>query len=283
MASERGVVITGASSGIGEACALVLENLGYQVYAGVRRERDGEALKRKASGRVTPILIDVTEPDSIVSASDLVRSQVGPAGLAGLVNNAGIVVAGPLEILPMAALRTQFEVNVLGQIAVTQAFIPLLRQGGGRVINMGSISGKLALPLLGPYAASKFALEAITDALRLELRQWAIPVSIVEPGTVGTPIWQKSGHAANEVMRSLPSSSQELYRRLISAVEYKVGKAAERAVPPEHVARVVARALLARRPRTHYVVGWNARLLDILVRILPVRIRDRLILGAFRC
>ncbi len=281
--SERGVVITGASSGIGEACALFLGNLGYRVFAGVRRERDGEALNRMASGRVTPILIDVTEPDSIASARDFVCSQVGPAGLAGLVNNAGIVVAGPLEILPMAALRTQFEVNVLGQIAVTQAFLPLLRQGGGRVINMGSISGKLALPLLGPYAASKFALEAITDVLRLELRQWAIPVTIIEPGTVGTPIWQKSGHAADEVVRSLPSSAQALYRQLISAVERKLEKAAGRAVPPEHVARVVARALAARRPRTHYVVGRDAKLLTILVKLLPVRMRDRLILSVLGC
>jgi NAD(P)-dependent dehydrogenase (short-subunit alcohol dehydrogenase family) len=262
---------------------LVLDNLGYRVFAGVRRERDGDALKQRASGRVTPILIDVTKPDLIASASDLVRSQVGAAGLAGLVNNAGIVVAGPLETLPLAALRTQFEVNLLGQLAVTQAFLPLLRQGRGRVVNMGSISGRLALPLLGPYAASKSALESITNALRLELREWAIPVTIVEPGTISTPIWEKSGNAANEIGSSLSSSAQALYRRLISAAEHTLARAAKSGIPPERVARVVARALVAKRPRTHYLVGRDARVLAILARLLPARVRDRLILGAFRC
>src|SRR5258708_33287478 len=187
MAAARSVVATGASTGIGEACALRLDRRGFHVFAGVRREVDGGALKQKASGRLTPILLDVTDASSIKSAAAAVAASLDEEGLSGLVNNAGIAIAGPLEFLPIDELRRQFEVNVIGQIAVTQAFLPLLRKGHGRIVNMGSISGRLAFPLLGPYAASKFALRALTTALRMELRPWGIPVSIIEPSGIATP------------------------------------------------------------------------------------------------
>ena len=157
------IVITGASSGIGEACALYLDELGYRVFAGVRKPAAGEALKAKASKRLAPVILDVTDVASIDRAVETVKAAVGAAGLAGLVNNAGIGVGGPLEVVPLADLRKQFEVNVIGQVAVTQALLPLLRQGRGRIVNMGSIAGRATMPFMGPYSASKFALEALTD------------------------------------------------------------------------------------------------------------------------
>ena len=176
------VVVTGASSGIGEACALRLDKLGFRVFAGVRREADSEALKRKASDRLIPIFLDITEASSIAAAVDVVAAAVGEAGLSGLVNNAGVVIAGPLEFLPLDQICKQFEVNVIGQITVTQAFLPLVRQGHGRLVNIGSLAGRVAMPFIGAYSASKFAMEALTDALRVELRPWKIRVSLIEIG-----------------------------------------------------------------------------------------------------
>src|SRR5439155_3574156 len=147
----KSIVITGASTGIGRACALRLDRMGFRVFAGVRKTEDGEALKQQASERLTPVVIDVTDVASIARAAEMVAAEVGEAGLAGLVNDAGIAVAGPLEFIPIEELRKQLEVNVIGQIAVTQVFLPLLRKGHGRIVNMGSISGRLAVPLLGPY------------------------------------------------------------------------------------------------------------------------------------
>jgi NAD(P)-dependent dehydrogenase (short-subunit alcohol dehydrogenase family) len=174
----KAVLVTGASTGIGEACALRLAARGIRVFAGVRSESDGASLRQRASDGLTPVLIDVTVPDAIALARGTVADLVGPEGLAGLVNNAGVV----------DEVRKEFDVNVFGAIAVTQAFLPLLRGGRGRIVNMSSISGRIALPFAGPYAASKFALEAISDSWRVELRPWGIRVAIVEPGEVDTPI-----------------------------------------------------------------------------------------------
>ncbi len=176
------VLITGASTGIGEACALWLQDRGYRVFAGVRKSTDAEALQQKSKGHLTPVLLDVADEASIREAVQFVLTQ--EPKLEGLVNNAGIAVAGPLEFVPLQELRRVLEVNVVGQVAVTQAFLPLLREARGRVVLMSSISGRVAAPLMGPYAASKFALEAIGDALRRELAPWGIEVSIIEPGNL---------------------------------------------------------------------------------------------------
>src|SRR3972149_6942761 len=197
------VVVTGASTGIGRACVQRLDTMGFRVFGGVRREVDGESLKSETSDRVTPILIDVTDSVSIASAAEVVAAAVGEAGLAGLVNNAGIPVPGPLEFLPLEDIRRQLEVNVIDQIAVTQAFLPLLRKGRGRIVNVGSIAGKFATPFLGPYTASKHAMEGLSDALRQELRPWGIHVALVEPGSIATPIWQKGQANANEIEQRL--------------------------------------------------------------------------------
>ncbi len=165
-----------------------------------------------------PIFLDVTDEDSIASAAKVVEQAVGDTGLDGLVNNAGIAVAGRLEFLPIGELRRQLEVNVIGQIAVTQAFLPLLRKSRGRIVNVGSISSKIATPLLGPYSAFKFALDALTSALRMELKPSGIHVAIVNPATVATPIWRKSLDAGDRLAGSLPPETFERYGPIIPAL-----------------------------------------------------------------
>lgn len=279
-AAARGaVVVTGASTGIGEACTLGLDGLGLRVFAGVRKAADGDALTQKASGRLTPVLLDVTDAATIAAAAETVAKAVGEAGLAGLVNNAGISVAGPLEFLPIAELRTQLEVNVIGQVAVTQAFLPMLRKARGRVVNMGSIAGRSATPFVGAYCASKFALEALTDALRMELRPWAIAVSIVEPGAVATPIWEKSVARASATMERLPPQARDLYGQALTTMREASERMARGAIPTDRVVAAVVHALTAARPKTRYLVGTDAKV-QAALRVLPDRLRDRLIVRA---
>ncbi len=277
METRGAVVITGASTGIGEACALRADELGFAVFAGVRKEADGESLQRKGSDRLTSVFIDVTDDASIASAAATVAKAVGDAGLAGLVNNAGISVPGPLEFMPVADLRRQIEVNVIGQIAVTQAFLPLLRKRRGRIVNIGSISGKLATPFLGAYAASKFAMEALTDSLRMVLRPWGISVSIVEPGSIATPIWDKGQATVNEIVEKLPRQARDFYDPAIAAMRRAADKTARAGIPPYAVAKAVAHALTAKKPKTRYVVGRDAQLQAALAKVVPDRMRDWLI------
>ena len=275
--NRESVVVTGVSTGIGRVCALRLDAMGFRVFGGVRREVDGESLKSEASDRLTPILIDVTDSVSIASAADVVAAAVGEAGLAGLVNNAGISVPGPLEFLPLEDIRRQLEVNVIGQIAVTQAFLPLLRKGRGRIVNIGSISGRMATPFLGAYAASKFAMEAVTDSLRMELRPWGIPVSIIEPGSIATPLWQRGHSAADEIGKKLPPEARQLYDPAMAAMREAAAKFERAAIPPTAVAKAVAHALTAKKPRTRYLVGRDARIQAALVKVVPDRMLDLLI------
>ncbi len=206
-----------------------------------------------------------------------VAAQPGDGGLLGLVNNAGIAVGGPLEFVPVAKLCEQFEVNVVGQIAVTRAFLPLLRKSSGRIVNMGSVSGRLATPFVGPYSASKWALEALSDSLRVELRPWKIHIALIEPGVIATPIWSKSLAAAEQLIQSFPPQAHLLYGPVIDFMRRRVTSQA--GIPADRVARAVAHALLARRPKTRYLVGTDARL-GALVAHLPDRLRDRLIAQA---
>ncbi|HEX7117148.1 MAG TPA: SDR family oxidoreductase [Longimicrobiales bacterium] len=280
-AEMRAIVITGASKGIGRACALRLDRAGFHVFAGVREPADGEALRAEASERLTPIRLDVTDDVAIAESARTVAEAVGAAGLAGLVNNAGIAIAGPLEFLPTAELRRQLEVNVIGQLAVTRAFLPLLRRARGRIVNMGSISGLMALPFTGAYAASKHALEAATDALRIELAPWGIHVAIIEPGVIATPIWETSEAAANRIMEDYPAEAWEYYGGVIDLVRRSARHGAARGLPPDEVAKAVEHALTARRPKTRYLVGSDARI-RALIRRLPDRLRDRLILSRLR-
>jgi len=279
---SNSIVVTGASSGIGEACALYLDELGYRVFAGVRNPADGEALKAKASKWLVPLLLDVTDEASINKAAGTVAAAVGAAGLAGLVNNAGIGVGGPLEVVPLADLRKQFEVNVIGQVAVTQALLPLLRQGRGRIVNMGSIAGRATMPFMGPYSASKFALEALTDAMRMELQPWGIHVSIVEPGAIESRIWEKAGRSADEMEAAASPEAKAHYGEAVARVREAMAQAAQRAIPARVVAEAVAHALRTARPKTRYLVGPDARFRAVLAAWLPDRVQDWLLTRVLR-
>ena len=267
------VVITGASTGIGEACALRLDKLGFRVFAGVRRSEDGEALQKKASERLTPLLLDVTSEHSITRAA----RTVGDGPLAGLVNNAGIVVAGPVELVPIAQWRKQLEINVIGQVAVTQAFLPMLRAGRGRIVNMGSVAGRSALPFSGPYCSSKFALEGFSDALRMEMAEFGVTVSIVEPGAVKTPIWKKSMGEANDSLSAAAPELLGLYRAMLAKIQAGAGIAEKAGCSADEVAKAVEHALTAAKPKTRYVVGSDAKL-RLWLDHLPDRTMDKLIL-----
>ena len=241
--------MTGASSGIGAACAVRMRDRGWRVLAGVRSAGT-------APEGTEEVLLDVTDPPSL----DI-------DALHGLVNNAGVAVAGPLEFLPADELRRQLEVNVVGQLRVTQLCLPALRAAHGRVVNIGSISGINALPLLGAYAMSKFALEAMTDALRVELAPWGIHVAIVEPGTIKTPIWTRERPAPSPEATALYGPRIDAFRKLA----VKRGTAG---APPELVAAAVEHALMAEKPRTRYLVGRDAKL-RARVQRLPDRVLVR--------
>jgi NAD(P)-dependent dehydrogenase (short-subunit alcohol dehydrogenase family) len=245
------VLVTGASSGIGAACAVRMRDRGWRVLAGVRRAGT-------APERTEELLVDVTDPPSL----DL-------SELHGLVNNAGVAVAGPLEFLPVEELRRQLEVNVVGQLRMTQLCLPALRAARGRVVNMGSISGLNALPLLGAYAMSKFALEAMTDSLRVEVAPWGIHVAIVEPGAIKTPIWTRD-------RPDPPAEARELYGGRIDSFRRLAGERGAAGAEPGLVADAVEHALTADKPRTRYLVGRDAKL-RARVEHLPTRLRDRVI------
>jgi NAD(P)-dependent dehydrogenase (short-subunit alcohol dehydrogenase family) len=234
-------------------------------------------LQQAGSDRLLPVVLDVTDGSTILKSKVIVSEQLESNRLYGLINNAGIAVPAPLEAIPISDLRRQLDVNVIGQVAVTQAFLPLLRQARGRIVNMGSIAGLSTMPLMGPYSASKFALEAITDALRLEVQQWGIQVSIVEPGAIATPIWTKSATEAAERETAIETELRILYQPVVDAVRKVVGEASKRAISPDAVAKVVEDALTAPTPKTRYLVGTDAKLRALMVKLLPDRISDKLL------
>jgi NAD(P)-dependent dehydrogenase (short-subunit alcohol dehydrogenase family) len=271
------VVVTGASSGIGRASALHLDELGFTVFAGVRKDADAESLRSQGSERLEPLSIDVADEGSVTDAAARVSEAVGERGLAALVNNAGISVVGPLEFLPLEELRRQLEVNLVGQVAVTQALLPELRKAKGRIVFISSIGGRLSSPFMTPYHASKWAIEATADALRLELKPWEIDVALVEPGSIDTRIWDKGQAQADEIESGMGERGRELYGRQIAAAREAARRTAADGIPPERVAEVVGRALTADRPRTRYLVGTDAKVAARVRRLLPDRVFDRLL------
>ncbi len=275
--NKRYALVTGASTGIGYASAIALAEKGFHVFAGVRKDADVERIRAEGGGKLEPVMLDVTSADQVKSAAAYVRGTVGEAGLHGLVNNAGIGVAGPLEFIPMEDFDRQLRVNVAGVVAVTQAFLPLLRAASGRLCLVSSNNGFLAVPFMAPYSASKFAVEAIGDCLRVELAPWDIRVSLVEPGAIQTPIWEKA-KAENEAMLArMPRECQALYDDAIELLRKEADKAARRASPVRVVAECVVHAITARRPKTRYLCGSGARLGWFLARWVPDAWRDRLI------
>ncbi len=275
---ERAVVVTGASSGIGKAIAIHLAQRGFLVFAGVRRPEDEAALAAAAGADgelVRPVNLDVTVEEQVCAVADTVRAQGTP--LAGVVSNAGIAVAAPMEFVPLSDLRRQFEVNVVGAVATIQALMPQVRESRGRLVMIGSISGLVSSRVLGAYAASKFALEAVSDALRRELADWGIPVSVVEPGRIATPIWSKSVGEALERLERMPPEALRYYEGMIDEVREGAKQAEVNGTPAVAVARAVHRALTDRRPRTRYFVGLDAHIVNALRRVLTDPMFDRLI------
>ena len=266
----KSVVVTGASSGIGRATALRLARAGWRVYGGVRTAADADELREQG---IEPVELDVTDAAQIAAAAAAVGAE-----LHGLVDNAGIAIAAPLELVPLDELRRQLEVNVVGQVAVLQALLPALRRARGRVVLMGSIGGRSALPFLGPYAASKHALEALADSLRVELRPFGIAVSIVEPGSIATPIWRKGADRAQELSAGFEPERAALYAPAVARFR-EVALSRGRGVDPDLVAKAVEHALTASRPKARYLVGRDAHLRAWIER-LPTRLRDRVLTRA---
>jgi NAD(P)-dependent dehydrogenase (short-subunit alcohol dehydrogenase family) len=254
----------------------LLASRGVQVIAGVRRDEDGSRLVEACGDRVIPVILDVTDQSSIDAAAKRVAEITGGT-LDGLVNNAGIGVGGPLEFVPMDQLRRQFEVNTFGPMAVTQSVLPMLRAGRGRIVNISSLAGRLAQPFVGPYCASKHALEALSDALRFELAPWGVGVVVIEPGAVKTPIWDKSLATVDEMTANMPEEARNLYGGVIRRVRGMLQRMGRDGVPPEQVAESVLHALTASQPRTRYAVGRDARALILVQRFTSGGMRDRMI------
>ncbi len=269
-------MITGASGGIGRACALRLARNGFRVFAGYRKEADAASLAAEATGELDPLPIDVTDAAQIADAARRVDEAVGGEGLWGLVNNAGIPVPGPVEALPIDDLRRQLEVNLVGQIAVTQALLPSLRRARGRVVNMTSVGGRVGTPFMGAYHASKFGLEGISDALRRELAGVGVDVTAVEPGSIATAMWDRGREHADGAISRISAEVRDAYGSDLEAALEVATRAGERGSDPDKVARTVERALTARRPRARYVVGADARAMILAQAILPTRAFDRL-------
>lgn len=271
------VLVTGASTGIGEACALHLDSLGHTVFAGVRKPADGDRIAALGSGRLTPVLIDVADAASIEAAVKTIDESIGSTRFAGLVNNAGVARGGPLEFLAIDEWRDQIEVNVIGQVAVTKAFLPLIRGGCGRIVFVGSIGGRVGAPMMGPYNASKFALEGITESLRHELHEWDIKVAIIEPGVVKTAIWGKGRETAARLEAEADPEMLERYASLIQRSRDMIDTNDAKGVEAVVVARAIEHALFAANPKLRYLVGPDAKSAGLMAKFAPDRLKDLLV------
>lgn len=269
------ILVTGASTGIGRACALQLDALGFRVFATALSAEEGAELRSKASARLEIVVLDIRDAASIADALETVSAATGEAGLIGLVNNAGVLGCAPLELLSMAMVRQVFEVNVVGQIALTQAFLPLLRAGKGRVINIGSLAGRSALPYTGPYNASKWAFRALNDTWRLELKRQGIAVILIEPGMVATPIWKQAAQSHEK-----SAIARQFYPAFLAQSAQVSDLAQKSTTTPDDIARAVVRALVLAKPRSRTTIGREARLLLALER-LPTPLRDWLVSRRF--
>jgi NAD(P)-dependent dehydrogenase (short-subunit alcohol dehydrogenase family) len=271
---KRFVVVTGASSGIGESCVARLARAGYDVFAGVRKAGDAERLRRDF--QAVPLELELADRDSIAAAADAVCERTRGRGLAGLVNNAGFGVSGPIEYIPDDVLRRQFEVNVFGQIALTQALLPLIRQAGGRIINMGSVGSHLTMPFGGALCSTKSAFRALNDALRLELHPFGIHVCMIEPAAIRTPAVDKTLGDPDGAVRALPPEGAARYGDMLRRFMRRAHAREQAGSSPAVVADAVLTALSAKHPRAHYPVGQHARLLMALPSVLTDGLLDQL-------
>lgn len=269
--------MTGASTGIGAASARELARRGFHVLAGVRRDQDADALR--APG-IEPVILDITQPGHITELAARVDSQAG--ALRALVNNAAIQINAPLEILPLSEWRRQFEVNLFGHVAVTQALLPALLRHSGRVVNISSVGGRVAMPTYGPYAGTKFALEAISDSLRRELAPLGVRVVVVEPGSVRTEMADRVIVATNQAAAVMSPEQRDRYGSLIQAINAHSAAHTPGGTPADAAARVIAKAVTTRKPRTRYTIGRDAALITRLTRVLPDRMLDRILVASLR-
>lgn len=271
------VVVTGASTGIGRATALYLDGRGYRVFAGVRKQADADSLEGEASERLTPVMLDVTQPDSINAAKEKVEDAVGKDGLAGLVNNAGVANAGPVEHLPVAEFRKVIDVNLTGQYAVTQAFLPEIRRGDGTIVFITSIGGRVASPFFSPYNAAKFGLEGMADSLRRELKPWeGIDVVVVEPGSIATPIWDKGNDAFDAAREKMDPEATRLYGPQLDRMKQVTREADARGLEPIKVAKVIEQAIRSSDPKSRYIVGRDAKMMARLQSLAGDKRFDKL-------
>ena len=270
----RSVLVTGASTGIGRATALRLDAAGWRVFAGVRREEDAEMLRAAGGADLAPLILDITAPEQIAAAAERVRTDAG-GRLDGLVNNAGVAIPSPLETIPIDDFRRQIEINLIAQVAVTQALLPALRGARGRIVFLSSIGGLQAFPFTGAYHAAKFGIEAVGDVFRQELRPWRISVSIIEPGSIDTPIWERGESMVDDI--GDVQQREALYGKRIEGYRRAIKELAERGIPPEKVAEVIEHALSSARPRTRYLVGLDAKLQARLRPLVPTRLFDRIV------
>jgi NAD(P)-dependent dehydrogenase (short-subunit alcohol dehydrogenase family) len=280
----RTVLITGTSTGIGEACVARLASDDWTVYAGVRRPDDGDRVKARYAGDIRPVLLDVTDGDSVRRVIRDIAAERGSAGLDGLVNNAGVGGGGPVEYLPDDMWRSVFEVNLFAVVALTREATPLLRAARGRVVHIGSVGGRLSTPGLAPYSASKHAVEALAEAQRHEYARSGsgIKVSLVEPGEVKTAIWDKGDAEVDELDRQLQGPAREHYGWMVDQVRGFLDEGRQRGVPADKVAAVVEHALTADRPKPRYLIGPDAKTYGHMLTRLPDRARDVLTAAACR-
>jgi NAD(P)-dependent dehydrogenase (short-subunit alcohol dehydrogenase family) len=270
------VVVTGASTGIGRATALHLDQKGYRVFAGVRKQADAKSLAEEGSDRLTPVTIDVTKQRSITAAKNKIQRAVGKDGLVGLVNNAGVGDGGPVETMDLDVLRNVLEVNLVGQVAVTQAFLPLIRKGKGTIVFIASIGGRVASPFMSPYNTSKFAVEALGESLRHEVAPWGIRVAVVEPGSIDTPIWKKGADTIDGQKAKMSPTAKRLYGKQLNRMEEVLSETASRGISPEKVAKEIHKAIRSDKPKHRYLVGRDAKIGARLKGTLPDRTFSKL-------
>lgn len=279
--SLRTVLITGCSSGIGRASARLLADDKFRVLAGVRCPRQAEELSDDSLPNLHPVLLDVTSDENV---TDVVASMAEscPHGLYAVVNNAGVGLPAAVELSTLDEVRNLFEVNTIAPLRIIQHCLPLLRQAGGRVVNISSMNGTMALPMVGAYSASKFALEALSDTLRVELRPWRIPVSIIRPGQVRTSIFDKARDALDQRRSEIPEQLKNGYDVMYSRAAQFNERGANSLTSPEKVASVVQQVLTARRPRARYHVGIDAHGMNFANSVMPQRIIDRALARVMR-
>jgi NAD(P)-dependent dehydrogenase (short-subunit alcohol dehydrogenase family) len=265
------VLVTGAARGIGKAIVEHLASTGWDVIAGVRSEQDANAITKVDPQRVSAVILDITDADHIAKLADAL-----PARLDAVVNNAGVAVGGPVETVTPDDWRNIMEVNVIGQFSVARAVLPKLRESRGRILFVSSVNGRIPTPMLGPYSASKFALEAACDALRVELRAWGVSVVLIEPAQTDTDMWRTAGDMVEQIEADMSREDRDLYAKHIAGMKKFIPRARKMASPTSKVVAVVQEALTARRPKARYVVGLLPKIQTVLVTNMPVALRDRL-------